>query len=364
MLVCPETKLPVREVSLEEAEAAIGGKIGPVQRSGRPAEPFGTSERVMLREDNGAAYPIARGLPILMAPEVLLPEGTEKRFDLTLPQYAEAYEEMEFYNSVASENAEKVKREADYFYGRVLKLPESERENFPDPKEAWLDASYDCRAQYDAYKHIAPVKDKIVVQLGGSGIAASYFALAGAKECWLLSPMIGEVEFGQLLMEEVGHGDKFRGVVGVGEELPFADGSVDALYSGGCVHHMETATAMPEFRRVLAAGGALAAIDPWKAPLHTFGTKLLGKRETSVYCRPIDPRRLEPLHATFEESTDTRYGALTRYPMLALSKFGIKFHGASLYPLFAFDDAVAGIIPPFRRGWGSSIALLARKAPG
>ena len=80
--------------------------------------------------------------------------------------------------------------------------------------------------------------------------------------------MIGEVERGRMLMNEVGCGDKFRGVAAVGEELPFADNSIDALYSGGCVHHMDTAKAMPEFRRVLKAGGAFAAIDPWKAPAY------------------------------------------------------------------------------------------------
>ena len=75
MLVCPITKLPVREVSLDEAKSAIGGEIVPVGRSGWPVEPLGPSERVMLREDDQAAYPIAREIPVLMGPEVLMREG-------------------------------------------------------------------------------------------------------------------------------------------------------------------------------------------------------------------------------------------------------------------------------------------------
>ena len=50
---------------------------------------------------------------------------------------------------------------------------------------------------------------------------------------------------------------------------------------------MTTELAMPEIARVLKPGGRFSAMDPWRAPLYAIGTKILGKREVNVYCRPL-----------------------------------------------------------------------------
>jgi ubiquinone/menaquinone biosynthesis C-methylase UbiE len=69
------------------------------------------------------------------------------------------------------------------------------------------------------------------------------------------------------------------------EQLPF-DGEVfDAIYSGGCLHHMLTELAGPEIQRVLAAGGRFAAVEPWQTVIHRVGTRIVRKREKNAYCK-------------------------------------------------------------------------------
>ena len=174
--------------------------------------------------------------------------------------------------------------------------------------------------------------------------------------------MPGELRYARALAKRCGVLDRFKGVIAVGEELPFADASVDAMYSGGCVHHMETQKAMPEFNRVLAPGGRFAAVDPWKAPLYTMGVRIFGKREKNVHCRPIDDRRLAPLFTAFPIARAIRHGAFTRYPLLALSKLGVPLKVNTAWRFFTADDLICSLIPPLGR-FGSSIALLGSKAP-
>ena len=100
--------------------------------------------------------------------------------------------------------------------------------------------------------------------------------LAGAAEAWVMTPMLGEVYCSIALAKEAGVVDRLRCVVGVAEEIPLAGDMFDAIYSGGCVHHMTTELAMPEIARVLKSGGRFASADPWRAPLHSIGKKFLG----------------------------------------------------------------------------------------
>ena len=106
----------------------------------------------------------------------------------------------------------------------------------------------------------------------------------------LVSPMPGELIFAQYQGQAYGVADRLRLVVGVAEELPFADRSIDVIFSGGSVHHMETSIALPECARVLRSGGRFAANDPWRAPLYALGTRLFGKRERT-FCAARSPRR-------------------------------------------------------------------------
>ena len=51
----------------------------------------------------------------------------------------------------------------------IAKLASEERLAFPDPEDVWVDATYDGPAQRDAYRYLAPIAGKTVLQLGGAG---------------------------------------------------------------------------------------------------------------------------------------------------------------------------------------------------
>lgn len=71
-------------------------------------------------------------------------------------------------------------------------------------------------------------------------------------------------------------------VVAVGENLPFADASFDAVFSAYVVRNLDSlATTLAEVHRVLRPGGRLGIVDlgrpatPLKARLHKIGTAIV-----------------------------------------------------------------------------------------
>ncbi len=362
LLVCPETKRRLRECSLDEARSRMQTDLASLREApdDSPSPPFGAATRVMLRGDLRRAYPVVDGVPILLAPEILGPPEERRDFDLRDPKYAEAYEEMAFYNEVSSREAEDIRSSESYITVEpaVGAKPEDVR-SFPAPRSVWLDAPYDCASQWDAYAHIAPVEGKRVLQLGGKGTHAVKLLLAGASEAGAATPMLGEARCAMVLAREVGVADRLRCVVALVEDLPFDEGSFDAVFSGGSMHHMVTGVAMPEDARVLQKGGRFAAMDPWRAPLYAIGTKILGKRE-DVHCRPLTKERVKPLKEAFDEAAVIQHGTLTRYPLLALEKFGVSSSLPTVWRLNKVDDAVCSLVPGLR-GMGSSVACLGVK---
>jgi len=351
-------------VKLDDAEASAKGTLLPRAESanarGNLSVPAGRTPFVLLREDNTCAYPVVDGIPILLAPEALSVSAEPTHFDLTEAAYAEAYEEMDFYNDAASAAAEKLAQKGAYsILPTELDASEAERRSFPDPWHRWIDAVYDSAGQWDAYRHLGPVRGKSVLQLGGVGTHAIKFAMAGAAEAWLVTPMLGEAQAARALAKAVGVGELMRCVVGVAEELPIRSETMDAIFAGGCLHHMQTEIALPEAARVLREDGKFAAVEPWHAPLYAIGTKILGKRE-DAYCRPLTQARIEPLSKAFRTASVIQHGTLTRYPFLALSKLGINVPKFIPWHIGKIDDAVCSIIPRLRK-MGSSIAVLGSK---
>jgi uncharacterized protein YbaR (Trm112 family)/SAM-dependent methyltransferase len=364
-LVCPETKRSLSLCSVEEAERRMGASLvarrPSLNAKGQVARIWGRTSSVLLRDDQQCAYPVVDGIPVLLVPERLTGPERQQDFNLLDAKYAEAYEEMEFYDRVATEEASHI-ADSDLYRAaaRIAELPEAERRRFPHPREVWLDAVYDCAAQWDAYLEIAPIEGKRVAQLGGRGLHAVKFLLAGAAEAWVVSPMVGEMRYAMALASAFGVEARLRCVVAVAEELPFATDSLDALYAGGCLHHMSEGLALPEAGRALGPDGVFAAVEPWRAPLYGIGTKLLGKRELGVYCRPLTPTRMQPLSTAFRSSRVVHHGALTRYLLLALSKFGLNSRLSVVWNLNVADDAICSVFPGLR-GTGSSVAVLGRK---
>jgi uncharacterized protein YbaR (Trm112 family) len=356
LLVCPSTKLPLAPVARPLA-CSIAPNAPGLSRLSDAAHEF------LLRSDGRCLYPVIDGVPILISPEAVWTEPRQGGDVNHLhPRFAEAYEEMAHYNAVAQEEAAHIVRSESYkAIEPVLRAGLTERRSFPNPRGVWLDAVYDCVAQGQAYRFIAPVSGKRVIQLGGKGIHAVKFLLAGASEAWLITPMVGEAQVARALANVAGVSERFHCAVGVGEELPLTSDSFDIAYSGGCLHHMLVEEALPECARILRSGGRFAAIDPWKTPFHTIGTRIFGKREPGVKCHPLNAVRLKNLSGSFPSGAITSHGALTRYGLLVLQKLGLTLSLTAAWKIMRADDALCRSFS-FLRNWGSSVAVLGEKA--
>ncbi len=357
-LACPRTKLPLKEVTLGPAEVAALKKI---PRTGFQTGDYGTGDgSAFLTAGDGRYYPIAGNFPVVLYPELLVPTGSADSVDLYDPRYHEAYEEMAHYNAIGQSGAAKLDAATlDRLMGRLAETQPAP-ETFPDLETVWVDSRHDAISQLEAYRYLAPLNGKNYLQLGGSGSHAVKALLAGAGRATLLTPMIGEARQGHALAAHYGVADRFDAVVAIGEELPFVDNTFDAIYSGGCIHHMRTEYAFAELQRVLAPGGRFSSVDPWKTALHGIGTKAFGKRECGVFCRPINPDRLRPI-AIFGDHLVRRHGPYLRYPFIVLEKFGVKLPLRAMLALGRFDDGL-GRLTGTLNVMGSSIMFAGQKA--
>lgn len=352
-LVCPESRVPLERRSAGETPDLVPPTAAGFRPVGRTAE-------MLVRVDGQGAYPVVDGVPVLLAPEMLAPAAHQRSVDVTTAPYVEAYAEMEHYSSSAAAEAPTASSSKHARYlDRLAALPPAARSGFPFPAELWLDSTYELRAQAEAYQHLMPLQGARVLQLGGRGVQAIALLLAGAAEATLSTPMVGEMLYARALAVHVGVEDRLRMVAALAEQLPFPDGSFDALYSQGCVHHWVVDRALPECARVLSRGGRFAAVEPWRGPLYGVGTKVLGKRDPDVQCVVLTADRIVGPMRVFGEHRIQHHGALSRYPMLALWKAGLSPGPRLMWRIASADDAVTARFPRLR-DTGSSVALLGR----
>jgi uncharacterized protein YbaR (Trm112 family) len=368
-LVCPSTRRPLEITTVHDGD--LGERSKPMWRArrrtgGLDVEPTGATSRVLLVDGGHQAYPVIDEIPVLLAPEQLVDVDRvdeAEAIDLCDPRYAEAYEEMIHYNSVGEGRLGDGEDEA---IARVMGAlathpdPRDAAADFPHPSTLWVDARHDSVSQLEAYEYLSPIAGKMFLQLGGSGSHAVKALLAGAEKALLLTPMLGEARFAQRLAGHFRVADRLGCVLGIGEEPPFADDSIDLAYSGGCFHHMRLEYVASTLHKILSAGGRFAAVDPWKTPLHTIGTRLIGKREASVFCRPITPERLRPLEGRFEDLVVTRHGPLLRYLFLGLEKARVRLPVPWMLGITRFDDTLAHLLGLGDR-YGGSLLIAGTK---
>jgi SAM-dependent methyltransferase len=356
-LVCPLTGQALHPIPIEAAEAELcrGEQLAP--RSIQAPRPVGRTAIVLVRDDGACAYPVVDGIPILLGPERLTPPKEPFEVDLGAPQYAEAYSQMDFYNTVAFDLATTVASSSfAKSFGHLIPMPSTHRTAFPEPRGLWIDSTYEPGSQWDAYLHLAPLMGKRVLQLGGSGLHAVKFLLAGAERATLVSPMIGELQHARALATLAQVGDRLRTVAGVAEELPLADATMEAVHASSCIHHTETAMAGMEVARVLTPGGRFSALEPWRGPLYDLGIRIFGKREP-IACKPMTAKRSEALATAFDRFEVCHHGALTRYPLIALWKLGLELTPMTVWRINRLDDAISSLLPRLRAK-GSGVALL------
>ena len=318
------------------------------------------SNVVAASHDLSEIYPVIDDIPILLLPEQLSTAGSTDREDLLEdPAFAEAYSEMDYYNAVADEAViASVRDTRDFELLSSLLARRDSIESFPGP--SWLDAEYDLISQRDAYRALGALDDMTVMQCGGKGLHALKFLIAGARRALLVTPMLGEARFAHALARELGLADRLTAAVGVAEYLPVATDSVNRIFSGGSAHHFYFPKAAPELHRCLTPGGRFAANDPYRAPLYAVGTKVLGKREPGVECKPIDKARVEAFSEFFEGESYIRLsGVFFRYPLLALQKAGLELPHQWMQRLSDMDDRVASLTRT--RRYGSSVAIIGTK---
>ncbi len=181
----------------------------------------------LATDDGSISYPVENEIPILLGPEAVTDHSPWPR-DVKAPQYDEAYKEMEFDNLAGYEHARQIRETGSLdnsdsaglrHLGSVAKLSEAERGPFPD-SDVWFSETIDIAAERDCYRHIGPVQEKRVIQIGGKGSIAVLLLLAGAAELFLLTPMHGEACVAMELGGLFGLQDRLRCVVGIAEEIP------------------------------------------------------------------------------------------------------------------------------------------------
>jgi hypothetical protein len=326
---------------LATALTKAGGVLPQAQGHGAP----------WLGSDRGVRYPVVAGIPLLT-----VDYAHDAYSSLGLTSGA-VEAELDFYNEFSFKEAQNIRESGGWV---AVERATRARGEFPIDTKAWIDSPYDGPAQMHCYEHLAPVvKNGYVCQVGGKGSHAVKLLLAGAVKAAIVTPVFAEAYVALACAREAGLQDRLLAVVGTGEAMPLATGSLDAIFCGGTLHHMETAAAAQTFSKVLKNGGRLGAMEPWRVPfLYAAGTRVLGKREREVFCRPIDAERLADFITGFQGTTETRrHGAITRYPLIALSKAGVKPDKDKLLTWMLRDDQYFRRI----RSLGSSLSLVATK---
>ena len=348
-------RCPVTGKSLKLASVGSGQETGFVRvpRKGRDVKPIQGGGQMLVAEDESFAYPIADGIPVLLGPEKLLARraADDPIVDLQDPMYAEAYEEMEFYNDP------RVRSPLRSIMGALTEHEDiaSIAHSFPEPARFWIDSLHESLAQLEAYDHLAPVAGKTVLQIGGSGSHAVKMLLAGAERGFLITPMAEEARYAERIAESFGVRSRFAPLLGIGEQLPFVADCIDRVYSGGCFHHMRLKHVGAELHRVLTRDGKFSGCDLYTTPLHTIGATLLGKREKSVYCRPLTSERLMEMKRWFPDMTAHRHGPLLRYLFLGLEKLSLGYFRLPLpvmMNLMHLDNSLGRFAHPENTGGG------------
>ena len=342
---CPVDRTALEVVTRAEAEARLGSHLAPTDRVGRA--PVGATERVAI--SNAWAYPVVADIPVLLVPERLFPGGEGPPADVTKPPYAEAYSEMDPYSAASDleTNTPSIRAEVERLERR-REMVGSGQANFPDPVELWMAPGDEFTAQLHAMRHLAPVRDRRVLQVGGNGWHAVSMLAAGAGEATVISPVLDELRLCARVATDAGLADRLNLACAIAEELPIEDHTMDLVYSPASMHHTVTERSFPEIARVLASDGRFASVDVFRSPLYDTGIKMFGKKEANVWCKPLDRDRLAP-SSVLPGVELSFHGSLFRYPLAIATRRGRNVNPQWFTRLTKAEDAIARVVPGVRR---------------
>lgn len=308
-----------------------GQRLFPASAKGPKAKALGFSDpsadSLLITEDDTLGYPVRMGVPHLTVEHAV---GHDRPGSpVSQERHDEINDEIEIYNHVASKDRQALGATATRLLGAALceaALAKRDLGTFPEPLDMWVDSVGSADTQYTAYQYLAPLQNTVFLQLGGSGSHAIKALLGGASCAGLLSPSLEEVRLGQALADYFGVGDRFFGIVGIGELIPLADGILDRVYGGGCLHHTEIKHSVPELGRLLKPGGRASFVDPRENPVYENWSHLMGRvrfcgDEEDAHDHPINTEELRSLAAPlFKECEIYESGGLARYAVVLLAR--------------------------------------------
>lgn len=326
-------------------------------------------ETGLVTSDQQTFYPIVEGIPQLLAPEGIPLNGdaSQSFIDIKLIQYREPYAEMNSYDDISSHHINA--GDAESALGGVMRddiRMDAEggvyTGTFPEPAEVWLDAKGCLLAQESAYKYLTPLSDTRILQIGGHGSHLIKFLLAGAREAWLVSPMIVELRRAMLLSRRFGFEERFFAVQGIAEELPTQDDFFDRIYSGGCLHHTVMEMTGPEVHRVLKPDGKASFVDPimtvpYRMFVKPFYSRGIG-RVDNAECSPILKEKASAFIKHFNNGSLNGYRTFVHFPLIMATRY-LKFD-LSIPTIKRIEqiDRAGGNLFPFVRDKFSPIACL------
>ena len=238
-------------------------------------------------------------------------------------RYDRIRKEIIAYNDLARQNLEReIERVTSNLIGKDLVVRFQRAapvEGFPDPPSVWVDSRGSPVSQLDAYRWLSPIRGTRFLQLGGSGSHAIKAVMGGAGQSWLLTPMASEGILGRRMAQHLDLVPSLNVVRGIGERLPFEDASIDRIYGGGTLHHLELGPGLQEIARVLKPGGRAAFTDPNLNPIYRFleitRIRNLG-RERGAQCYPLRTRDVQDRATGFSVVECALSGGPSRYAIV------------------------------------------------
>ena len=242
-------------------------------------------------------------------------------------RYERIRKEIAAYNEIARYN---LQREIDRLTGALVgerliaRFQEgSPVTGFPEPPLDWVDSRANPVSQLQAYRWLSPIGSTRFLQLGGSGSHAIKAIIGGAGEAWLLTPMTGEGVLARHMASHLGVPSSLNVVGGIGEQLPLRDSSIDRIYGGGTLHHVQLRYGLSEVARVLAPGGRAAFVDPSLNLVYRFLelTRIRNlARERGAQCYPLRVADIYDNAAGFRTVRCLLAGGPLRYATVGLTR--------------------------------------------
>ena len=241
--------------------------------------------------------------------------------------YSNIEKEIPAYDKIARSNLERDVRDlTESLVGRGLIerfREDTYLEGFPDPTSIWLDSRANPVSQLDAYRWLSPIEGTDFLQLGGSGSQAIKALIGGASRALLLTPMSQEGLIARRMARYLGISSRIEVIQGIGEQIPVADASIDKIFGGGTLHHLQLTYGLQEILRVLKPGGRAAFVDPNLNFIYRFfeitGIRNLG-REPGAQCYPLRVSDVYKKGLGFRTVKCVLSGGMLRYGIVGMTR--------------------------------------------